>query len=94
MPVEKETKITRGVEQVVTETKRLAFRVEEFTIRANGPDAGEVFGRTSILDGDEVVGSFYWVVPKEQALPIGAANGLYALLQKTLYGFEQVTSAP
>lgn len=94
MPIEKEVTLTRTVETQVTDAKVRTFEVDLFHIRANGPDAGEVFGHTNILEDGQIVDGFDWVVPKGQALPVGMANGLYALMQKTLYGFPQVTTKP
>lgn len=94
MPIEKEITLTREITQEVTETKVRALEVSQFTIRCNGPDAGELFGHTNILEDGEIVGGFDWVVPKEQALAVGVPSGLYAQIQKTLYGFTQVTTPP
>jgi hypothetical protein len=94
MPIEKEITLTREITQEVTETKVRTLEVSQFTIRCNGPDAGELFGHTNILEDGEIVGGFDWVVPKEQALAVGVPNGLYAQIQKTLYSFAQVTTPP
>lgn len=94
MPIVKEVTVTREVTTTVTDTKQRTLEVTEFRIRANGPDAGEVSGRTNVLENGVVVSAFDWVVPKEQALAVGVPNGLYALLQTTLYGFPQVTTPP
>jgi hypothetical protein len=94
MPIEKEITLTREITQEVTETKVRTLEVSQFTIRCNGPDAGELFGHTNILEDGEIVGGFDWVVPKEQALAVGVPRGLYAQIQKTLYGFTQVTTPP
>lgn len=94
MPIQKETTLTRQVTQEITETKVRTLEVTQFTIRCNGPDAGELFGHTNIIEDGEIVGGFDWVVPKEQALAIGMPNGLYAQIQKTLYSFAQVTTPP
>lgn len=94
MPIEKEITLTREITQEVTETKVRTLEVSQFTIRCNGPDAGELFGHTNILEDGEIVGGFDWVVPKEQALAVGVPIGLYAQIQKTLYSFAQVTTPP
>ena len=94
MPIEKEITLTREITQEVTETKVRTLEVSLFTIRCNGPDAGELFGHTNILEDGEIVGGFDWVVPKEQALAVGVPSGLYAQIQKTLYSFTQVTTPP
>lgn len=94
MPIQKETTLTRQVTQEITETKVRTLEVTQFTIRCNGPDAGELFGHTNIIEDGEIVGGFDWVVPKEQALAVGVPNGLYAQIQKTLYSFAQVTTPP
>ena len=94
MPINKTTTITRTIETELTETRSLTFRVDQFTVRANGPDAGELFGHTSMLDGDEVISEFDWVVPPNEAMPPAINSGLYALLQSTLYSFPQTTTNP
>ena len=94
MPIEKTITITRTIETEVTETRALTMRVDQFTVRANGPDAGEIFGHTSVLDGDEVIDGFDWVVPPKEAMPPAIKSGLYALLQATLYAFPQTTTKP
>lgn len=94
MPIEKTITLTREVVREVTDTKVRTLEVGLFTIRCNGPDAGELFGHTNILEDGEIVGGFDWVVPKEQALAVGVPNGLYAQIQKTLYSFAQVTTPP
>lgn len=94
MPIEKEVTVTREVAETITETKVRALEVSHFTIRCNGPDAGELYGHTKIIEAGEIVGSFDWVVPKDQALAVGVPSGLYASIQRTLYGFPQVTTPP
>lgn len=94
MPIDKEITVTREVVETVTETKVRTLEVAQFTIRCNGPDAGELFGHTNIIEDGEIVGGFDWVVPKEQALAVGVPSGLYASIQKTLYGFAPVTTPP
>ena len=94
MPIAKAVTITREVTETITETKVRALEVSQFTIRCNGPSAGEVFGRTDILENDVVISSFDWVIPKDEARAVGMQNGLYALLKQTLYGFPQVTTPP
>lgn len=94
MPIEKTITLTREVVRDVTDTKVRTLEVGLFTIRCNGPDAGELFGHTNIIEDGEIVGGFDWVVPNEQALAVGVPNGLYAQIQKTLYSFAQVTTPP
>lgn len=94
MPIQKEVTITREVTETITETKVRTLEVSQFTIRCNGPDAGELFGHTNIVEDGEIVGGFDWVVPKDDALAVGVPSGLYASIQKTLYGFSQVTTLP
>lgn len=94
MPIDKEITVTRQIVETVTETKVRTLEVGLFTIRCNGPDAGELFGHTHIIEDGEIVGGFDWVVPNEQALAVGVPNGLYAQIQKTLYSFAQVTTPP
>lgn len=99
MPIETTTTIEREVTTTVAETKTCAIRVDQFTVRTSGPDKGEIFGRSSMLDGDAVVEAWDWVVPPAEVLPVVAqkANGklsLYDAISEALYGFAQVTTRP
>lgn len=97
MPVEQT--ITRPVTTVHTETVHATIRVDQFTVRTSGPDKGEIFGRTSILDGDTVIDAFDWVVPRSEVLPVvgRTANGalsLYAAISEAPYSFPAVVARP
>lgn len=95
MPIEKEVTVTREVTETITETKVHALAASHFTVRANGPDAGEIFGRTEMRDKHgAVIDAFDWVVPKEQVLAAVVPSGLYAAMKNALYNFPQVTTPP
>lgn len=94
MPLERTETITRTIETELTETLKLSYRVDQFTVRRNGPDAGEIFGQTSVLDGLKVIDCFDWVVPASEVLAIAVPSGLYTRLQNTLYAFPQTTTKP
>lgn len=71
MPITKDATLTTVVE--VTETKPAQYTVAQFTVRCNGPDAGEIFGHTQIkpADADDATARLHdWVCPKEQVLAL------------------------
>lgn len=99
MPIEITTTIEREVTTTVAETKAYTVRVDQVTMRTSGPDKGEIFGRSSMLDGEAVVDAWDWVVPPADVLPVVAqkANGklsLYDAIGAALYSFAQVTTRP
>ena len=99
MPIEITTTIERKVTTTVTESKAFSVRVDQFTVRTSGPDKGEIFGRSSLLDGDTVVDAWDWVVPPSEVMPVvtrntsGAAS-LYAEISAALYSFPAVVTPP
>lgn len=99
MPLEQTLTITRPITTERTETVHATIRVDQFTVRTSGPDKGEIFGRTSILNGDTVIDAFDWVVPPSEVLPVVGrpANGalsLYAAISEALYSFPAVVTRP
>lgn len=99
MPIDITTTIEREVTTTVAETKAYTVRVDQFTVRTSGLDKGEIFGRSSMLDGDDVVDAWDWVVPPAEVMPVVAqkANGklsLYDAISEALYSFPQVTTRP
>jgi len=99
MPLEQTLTLTRPVTVEQTATLHVTLRVDQFTVRTSGPDKGEIFGRTSILEGDTVIDAFDWVVPPSEVLPVvgkpaNAALSLYAAISEALYSFPQVFTKP
>jgi hypothetical protein len=96
MPIEVTADIREVVERSVTKT--LSAQVLQFTIRANGPDAGEIYGTTQTFDGETVAAQWDWVVPARQVMPVAMAKvgnkTLYQALYEALYSFEQVRTPP
>ena len=99
MSIEITATIEREVTTIVTEHKTFSVRVDQFTVRTSGPDKGEIFGRSSLLDGDTVADAWDWVVPPSEVMPVvnratsGAAS-LYAEISVALYAFPAVVTPP
>ena len=99
MAIDQEITFTKCVTTYVEEQMTCSLRVSNFNIRSSGPAKGELTGTTEVLNGEEVIEKFNWVVPAEEVMPVvlkttDGKSSLYAAISSALYSFKQVVTRP